>query len=211
MGRRTRRLVAPFIVFEGIDGTGKSTVMGRVAKHLQEAGHGVWETAEETDTWHGAAVRRAREESLDPIATTLLFVADRAAHVAEISARRAAGDVVLCDRFVHSTLAYQSVTLEGALPDVPAWLASLHDGWCPEPDHVVLLLGDPQLCVERAARRGTTDPYEKADFLTKVQRAYQAMATADPEHFTVLDTEQGLDQVSDAAVEAVAQLVSPAS
>ncbi len=192
-----------FIAFEGIDGTGKSTVMGRVAAGLAADGVNVWTTAEETSTWHGAAVRRAREERLDPLATTLLFVADRAAHVPEIRSHLDADEVVLCDRFLHSTLAYQSVTLAHLLPDPGEWLLALHAPWCPTPDHVVLLVGDPAACVERAAGRGPTDPYEKVAFLAQVQEAYQRLATQEPSRFTVIDTEGGLESATAKALAAV--------
>src|SRR5882762_1846703 len=119
------------IAFEGIDGSGKSSTLERVAAALREAGQPVLATREETATERGALVRKAIAEGWDPVATTLLFVADRAQHVAELKPHLAAGTTVLCDRYVHSTYAYQSLTLAGRIPDPRAFLRRLHEPWCP--------------------------------------------------------------------------------
>ncbi len=183
-----------FIVFEGIDGSGKSTAMRRVAGQLHEAGHDVVTTREETDTWMGEAVRRSIADRADPWATLHLFLADRAAHVAQIQEHLDAGQHVLCDRFLHSTLAYQSVTLADALTDPIAHLRALHAPWCIHPDHVVLLDLSAEVAVSRATDRGATTPYEKVEFLELVRAAYLDLADADD--FLVVDATQSADDVA---------------
>lgn len=193
----------PLITFEGIDGTGKSTTIANVAAALRAQGHIVHATREETEGPTGEAVRRSIREHWDPLATTFLFVADRANHLADLRPRLEAGDVVLCDRFVHSTYAYQSVTLQGKVSDPMAFLRRLHDGWCPMPDHVILLTCDPATAVQRTEKRGSTTPYEKVEFLTRVQARYLDMAKTDPQRFTVIDTARPKDEVSADALGAV--------
>jgi len=195
------------IVFEGIDGSGKSTALAAVAERLWQRGVQVATTREETATERGAWVRRSIEEGLDPLTTTFLFLADRAEHVREIGAWRAEGRHVLCDRFLHSTLAYQAVTLADRFGDeaaAMAYLRSLHRPWCPEPDHVLLFRADPATCVARTAGRGAPpSPYEKAGFLARVQDAYLRLAGEEPERFTVVDAERGADAVAEEALRVV--------
>jgi dTMP kinase len=189
------RVPGRLITFEGIDGSGKSSTLERVAASLRADGHDVVATREETGTERGAWVRRSIAEGWDPLTTTFLFVADRAQHVAEIRVHLDAGRTVLCDRFVHSTLAYQGLTLAGRVADPRAFLLGLHEGWCPMPDHVLLFRADPARCVERVGRRGKTVTYEKVDFLRRVQDAYLDEARRDP-RLHVLDAERPLDAVA---------------
>lgn len=191
------------MAFEGIDGSGKSSTMAHVVAQLQHDGLPVVATREETDTARGAWVRQSITERWPPLATTFLFAADRAAHVPDIDAWRNQGKHVLCDRFVHSTLAYQSVTLRGVVPDAPTFLRDLHAGWCPMPDQVLLFRADPIKCLERVHKRGAATPYEKARFLQEVQNAYLAQAKADPARFHVLDAERDLKVVAEDALRIV--------
>lgn len=184
-----------FIAFEGIDGSGKSSTLERVAQALRQEGRDVLATREETETARGAWVRQSIAEGWDPVATAFLFAADRAQHVREIRAAIDAGKVVLCDRFLHSSLAYQSLTLQGHVPDPRGFVAGLHAGWCPLPDKVLLFKADPARCVERAARRGATAAYEKVQFLENVQAAYLREAKLDAARFHILDAERDIRDV----------------
>lgn len=187
-----------FIAFEGIDGSGKSSTLDRVARAL--AKDDVVATREETATERGEWVRRSIAQKWDPLTTTFLFVADRAQHAAEIKGWLAAGKTVLCDRYVHSTYAYQGLTLKGAVPDPRRFLAGLHEGWCPMPDKVLLFQADPARCVERVRKRGQVAGYEKAGFLEQVQAAYLDEARRDPARFHVLDAERDIEAVGRDAV-----------
>ena len=179
-----------FIVFKGIDGSGKSTAIRGVAQALGDP----WCTREETDTPYGALVRQSIAEKAPPLATAFLFLADRAQHVPEIRAQLEDGDV-LCDRFAHSTLAYQSVTLDGVLEDPTETLRDWHrclDLW---PDHVLLLDLPADVAVARAQGRGDTTPYEKVAFLEQVRNAYLALAEVESERFTLIDATQAPEAV----------------
>ena len=101
-----------FITFEGLDGTGKSTQMRKLAAALREAGHKVVETREPGGTATGEKIRKVLLDSgtagLSPLAEMALMFASRAQHIAEvIEPGLAAGSIVLCDRFTDSTEAYQ--------------------------------------------------------------------------------------------------------
>jgi dTMP kinase len=199
-----------FITLEGIDGSGKSSTLKRLAAALRKDGIAVWSTREETEGPSGEWVRQSIREHWPPLATAFLFAADRAVHVTEIERHLAAGENVLCDRFVHSTIAYQSATLTQAVKDPVALLRSWHDGWCPQPDKVLLFDSDPAEAVARAARRGVTTPYEKVAFLEVVRANYKRLARSEPGRFVVLDADQDIEGLAAAALAAVLDVVRPA-
>lgn len=192
-----------FVAFEGIDGSGKSTALREAAAALRARGERVWATREETDGPTGELVRRGIAERWPPLATAFQFLADRARHAAEVQAHLAAGERVLSDRFLHSTLAYQSVTLHGIVPEPRDWLRRLHAGWCPVPDRVLLFDCDPARAVERVARRGATTPYEKVAFLEKVRQQYLELAREESERFVVLDADAPMGELARRALAAL--------
>ena len=131
-----------FIVFEGLDGTGKSTQLAPLARRLRARGVTVWEDAEPTPAPTGKFLRRmlAGELPANEWANAALFFADRVHHNADpeagIRARLARGGTVLSDRYYFSTFAYQGVNTD------LDWVMDLHYG-CPEiirPDLVLFLL-----------------------------------------------------------------------
>lgn len=185
-----------FVTLEGIDGSGKSSALKHIVQALANDGLDVWATREETTGPTGDLVRRAVAEHWPPVATAILFAGDRAVHVADIQKRLGAGQHVVCDRYLHSTLAYQSITLRGLLPDPHAWLRAMHDGWCPMPDRVILFDSHPEKAVARAAGRGQTTPYEKLAFLQEVAQAYRALAKADAARFVVLDADRPMGELA---------------
>ena len=189
-----------FLVLEGIDGSGKSSTLRHAVQVLRDQGRDVVATREETETELGGWVRKSVADRVEPLATAFLFMADRAQHVREIEAWLRQGRTVLCDRYVHSTLAYQSVTLQGVVPDPVGFLTRMHEGWCPMPDKVLLFRADPARSVERTQARGARTPYEKTRFLQQVQDNYLRMAAGDP-RFTVLDAERPIDVVKAEATE----------
>ncbi len=190
-----------FISFEGIDGSGKSTALAAVAAHLRHDGRAVWTTNEETD-YLGPAIRRSISDKMDPLVTTYLFVADRLAHTKHIRRHLDSGDTVLCDRYMHSTLAYQGVTLDGRIPDHRNWLRSLHQDM-PQPDRVLWFDVPADVAIERVTGRGEAAPYEKVDFLEKVRAEYAALAAADARILRI-DATGSPDEVAKAAVDGCA-------
>ncbi len=194
---------ARFIVFEGIDGSGKSTALARVVEALAPEFPALTATREETDTKLGGWVRESIEERMDPLATTFLFLADRAQHVREVRRMIAQGQQVLCDRFHFSTYAYQSVTLRDHIQDPQTWLEDLHARFSIHPDLVLLFDADPAACVERLTARGEATPYEKVDFLSQVRDNYLKLAREYSQKFRVVNANRSPDEVAAEAIGAV--------
>ncbi|MEA2901787.1 MAG: dTMP kinase [Actinomycetota bacterium] len=183
-----------FVVFEGGEGSGKSTQASRLAERL-----GAVLTLEPGGTEIGQRLRDVvlgdGGSTLAPRAEALLMAADRAQHVAEV-VRPAleAGRPVVSDRFSGSTLAYQGYGRGLDLGD----LARL-SGWATEglePDVVFLLDVDQEVAAARRCR--PRDRIEAAGdtFHQRVVAGYQALAAADPDRWVVVDGSGTVDEVA---------------
>jgi dTMP kinase len=199
------------ITLEGIDGSGKSTLFSRLKESLADL-YPVF-TREPGSTWIGDQVRRAIAEEADPVAEALLFAADHAAHLAAV-VRPALekGSLVISDRYIDSRYAYQSVTLEGVVPDPLGWLKQVHDGWTIIPDRTFLLVLPVDIALARKGHPGGREHFEQEGVLSRVQERYLALAAGEPSRFVVVDAEKRLDEVhrfvSDAVREQYARLRS---
>ena len=181
-----------FITFEGLDGTGKSTQIARLAKSLRARGYSVVVTREPGGTVTGEKIRYVILDSattgLDPMAEMALMFASRAQHISElIEPALAEGKIVLCDRFTDSTEAYQGGGRKlGAKP-----VLTLHRILCRDlqPDLTILLEFDLATSIERARRRNRAKLKADADqkdenrfeqetraFFSRTRQAYEAIA-----------------------------------
>jgi dTMP kinase len=191
----TGRLVA----FEGVEGAGKSTQLRLLGRELAALGFEVVVTREPGGTPLG---ERVRELLLDPAsagmhprAEALLFAAARAQLVEQvIRPAIERGAVVLCDRYLHSSLAYQGAA-RGLGVEAVAAVNRWGTGGLP-PDVVVLLDLDPSVGLAR--RSGSRDRIEdqELEFHRAVGRAFRDLAAADPDRFVVVDARQPVAQVA---------------
>jgi dTMP kinase len=116
-----------FITFEGIDGSGKSTVSKYVYKELKSQGYNVVLTFEPTNTWIGKYVQQCIKTKTDPFITAYAFIADRFEHSKRIKKWLEEGKIVLCDRYVDSTYAYQGAQMEDLIKKPIKWLKELSE------------------------------------------------------------------------------------
>ena len=185
-----------FIALEGGDGAGKSTQLAAVADWLRGRGYAVVTTREPGATPLGSVLRNlvlhAEDHKLGARAEALLFAADRADHM-ETVVRPALerGAVVLTDRHVDSSVAYQSGGRGLAADEVAALSTFATEGV--RPDLVVLLDLDPAVArARREERTGEADKLEAetAEFHERVRATFLARAKAEPERYLVLDADQ---------------------
>jgi len=190
-----------FIAFEGGEGAGKSTQVRDLTGWLSAEGHAVRATREPGGTHSGEAIRGIvldhAHTALSARAEALLYAADRAQHVHEV-VRPAldAGEVVLTDRFVDSSLAYQ-----GAGRAIPLDHVRMLSGWATEglaPDLTVLLDLPPEDGLARARGRAAADRLESEslDFHQRVRQTFLALAEADAGRYLVLDARRGPDELA---------------
>jgi dTMP kinase len=192
------------VAFEGIDGSGKSTVIQAVAAALRKDGLRVHVTQEPTSTWLGRAVRKAISSKLDPLSLAFLFLADRAQHVRAIADRRE--DVVLTDRYCDSTTAYQAAALADRLPSALDYFQRLQGGLFPAPDLGILLDVPSEVGVARIASRSKKEPFEKIQFLRRVRSNYLKLAAGN--RLIVVDATTDPAIVADKATALVRRIVA---
>lgn len=193
-----------FITAEGIDGTGKSSVLLEVVRRLMAEGHEMVLTKEPTDTWTGQAVRRGISEKVSPYTEALLFTADRTLHIQAIKDELAKDRNVISDRYFDSTIAYQAARLEEvAGGDKKAgfkamrWLEGLNKPFVIVPDKTLLFMAPPALCLKRVdSSRTDRSDFEREAFLGRVQHFYGLLAKKERERFVLIDAEQPYDVVT---------------
>ena len=212
MGRGT--LMDPpglFITFEGGEGVGKTTQLSLLQARLEELGFDVYVCREPGGTVLGDEVRRllldAEGQHPSPRAELLLYEASRAQLVArEIAPRLAEGEVVICDRFTDSTLAYQGYGRDldvEFVRGVNVWAA--HET---VPDLTVLLDADTDLGMERATRRGADRlELELDEFHQRVRAGFLAIAEHEPERVKVVDAHRSVGEVAAVVWEHVSSLL----
>lgn len=199
---------AGFVTFEGIDGSGKTTVSRLVAERLLKRGERVFLTSEPTSTWLGDAVRRSYDDDVGALAESFLFLADRALHVEEIRRHVAAGEIVVCDRYADSTYAYQGARLAGVVDDPIVFLHHAAEPWLLVPDLTILLRVSPELGMRRLADRPDKMRFEDTGFLTRVAANYERIAKG--KRFVVLDGSRFADEVVADAVAAIEKRLTEA-
>lgn len=190
-----------FITLEGGDSVGKTTQATLLKEWLEAEGREVVHTREPGGTPLGVEVRRLLLHGgdeigeVDPRAEALLYAADRAQHIAKVVRPAIArGAVVVQDRYIDSSLAYQGA---GRVLEVDA-VRRLNE-WAAEglwPDVTVLFDLAPEVAAtRRASREDDRLEAEKQEFHERVRAAYQALAAAAPERFLVVDASGTPDEI----------------
>ena len=200
-----------FVAVEGGEGAGKSTQVEALAAWLRGAGHEVVVTREPGSTPAGARVRELLLDpasALAPRAEALLYAADRAQHVdAVIVPALQRGAVVVTDRYVDSSLAYQGAGRDLAVEEV-ARLSQWATGGV-RPDLVLLLDVDPAVGLVRARRVGEPDRIEAESlaFHRRVRQGFLDLAARAPDRYLVVAADQPPEQVAEQVRGRVAQLL----
>ena len=202
-----------FITFEGLDGSGKSTQLAKLARTLRAHGIAVTVTREPGGTATGEKIREVLLHSatsgLSPLTEMALMFASRAQHLHEvILPALAEGHVVLCDRYADSTEAYQG----GGRKLGSKAVLILHDVLCGglQPDLTILLDNDASASVDRARRRNRARKSRQAKdenrfeqenraFFGRVRNAYLALAARDPNRVHVINA-RGTPQETHAVI-----------
>ncbi len=210
-----------FITLEGLDGSGKTTQIKRLAVWLEKRGLQPVVTRQPGGTAVGDRIREilldSRSTSLTPITELALMFADRAQAIAEvIRPALDAGTTVLCDRFTDSTEAYQG----GGRELGSAVVLDLHRLICGnlQPDLTLLLLPSFDACLARARRRNTRDEaqtgknenrfeQEHDAFHHRVWEKYHEIAAREPDRVVLIQGDLAVEEIHEQIVEAVAERI----
>jgi len=185
-----------FVTVEGVEGSGKTTVTQLLAERLRQKGLNVLVTAEPGDTPLGQHIRKLLTDFGERTAwaEAFLFLADRAEHVAKvIRPALERGEIVLCDRFTDSTIAYQAFGLGLPLEALAELNRVATNGLVP--DLTLLLDVDPELGLQRVRDKTV---FERRDlhFHQRVRWGYLWLARKEPNRIKVLDASLPLEVVA---------------
>jgi len=199
-----------FITFEGGEGTGKSTQIAKLEGRLKGQGLDVLRTREPGGSPQAEALRHevvcGATGRWSPLAETLLINASRDSHLREIiRPALERGAVVLCDRFIDSTRAYQGAA-GGVDAEIIQWLENLVVG--DTRPHLTLILDlDPELGLARAKQ--TENRFEKKgrDFHQRLRTGYLEIAQAEPQRCKIIDASGTAEEVAEAIWDLVRELL----
>ena len=187
---------APFIVIEGLDGAGGTTQSRLLQSWLERQGHTVVQTNEPTDLPVGQLIRKVIQDPHSKVGDEVLaylFAADRQNHLTQtIMPALSSGTVVLSDRYYHSSLAYQSLSLDFE------FVAQLNERF-QSPDITIFLLLEPETSFERVQKRGLPiERFETLDRLRSIAQSYNQVieyCQNRGERILCLDATQSIEEI----------------
>ncbi len=191
--------IGRFITFEGIEGCGKSTHVELLAEALRQRRFRLLLTREPGGTEAGARLRDILLEpgvSLPPMAELLIYLADRVCHLQQVIIPALdTGQIVLCDRFADSTVAYQGFGRQLDLNLVKRWDEQSRAGL--KPDLTILLDCPVEVGLRRINRRPQRDRFEREEhgFHKRVRDGFLQLAAAEPERIKLVDATLPIDSV----------------
>lgn len=199
-----------FIAFEGVEGSGKGTQIRLAKEYLESLGLDVLVTREPGGTALGERLREILLDhatgAIDAKAEALLFAASRAQHVASvIRPALAEGKVVICDRYIDSSLAYQGWARGLGEQDVLTLNVWATQGLFP--DLTILLHLEPEAGLRRAGKSPDRIEMEDGEFHAKVADAYLKIAEEHPERFIVIDADDTPERVHEQVVAALRRVL----
>ena len=206
-----------FITFEGMDGSGKTTQMHRLAARLRGMGRSVLETVEPGGPPIAQKIRRilldSANQELGPTTEILLYFASRAQNVDEwIVPAMQRGEIVLCDRFTDSSLAYQGYG-RGLGADTVITLDAIACRGL-KPDLTILVDVQAEASLARARARNLAEPHcetrmddQSIEFHRRVYDAYHALAASEPGRVKLVDGNTDIDSIERAVWEIVSAYV----
>ena len=168
-----------FVALEGIDGTGKTTLVSMLTKELEKGGYRVFATREPTERFHVPEDIVKSRDAVSGLSLFFRFTEDRFVHQREISEHLEKGEIVLCDRYILSSMAYQGVLLEKYFQSrtkTIEWMSTVSDAIKIRPDITFYIDVDPEISMKRISRRGAFTGFEEKEYLSAVRDFYNAIS-----------------------------------
>lgn len=179
----------PFVTVEGIDGSGKTSLVGSLVAEWDD----VIGTSEPSTMWTGKKLREILREDCHPLIDYFYFLGDRANHIEEvIKPALDDGQMVVSDRYADSTRAYQQIALEDEVPDPQSFIHHTMQPWSFSPDITIYL----DVSVDTAMERLDGDEkYETEEFLRRVKSNYEGLNRVYDERIVKVNGEQSEEEV----------------
>lgn len=201
-----------FITLEGNDGAGKTTIAQACVERLKALGHEVVYTREPGGS---RIAERIRDLLLDPGNTdmderteAILYAAARRQHLVDIVAPALEqGKIVLCDRFLDSSLAYQGIGRGLGIEEVERLNRFAIDDFMP--DRTIFLAIDNETAMARMGRRGEKNRLDREDdaFHQRVREGYEKLVLRDPDRIVKIDASGSIEEVTDAGMKVIESVI----
>ena len=199
-----------FITLEGPEGSGKTTAVQKAVEELTRLGYEVVRTREPGGTEIAEQIRNVildkRNTSMDPRTEALLYAASRRQHLVEkVWPALKEGKVVICDRYLDSSLAYQGGARGLGIDNIlNVNLFATENTW---PDLTLLFDIEPSLGLARISKNADREvnrlDLEKLDFHNKVRNTFLELAKRFPERYVIIDASKSIDEVARATLDAI--------
>lgn len=202
--------MSKFITFEGGEGSGKTTVIKEVAKRLENEGNKIVLTREPGGTPIAEEIRNVildkKNTNMDPRTEALLYAASRRQHLVEkIWPALKRGEIVFCDRYLDSSLAYQGGARGLGIEEVLSINMFATEG--SYPDLTLLFDIEPELGLKRISANSSREvnrlDLEKLDFHKKVREYFHLLAKKYPNRYVIIDASKPLNEVVEDAYKAI--------
>lgn len=198
-----------FITFEGPEGSGKTSVIKEVYQALKDRGFEVIVTREPGGVTISERIRSLlldyKDESMDARTEALLFAASRRQHVIEvIKPALESGKIVLCDRYIDSSLAYQGVARNLGIEEIYSLNLFAIETYIP--DLTLFIDVSPEIGLKRVKKNQRAMDrldLETLDFHQKVYEGYQTLIDIEPERIKRLDGNASIEEISNSAIELI--------
>lgn len=192
-----------FVSIEGIDGSGKSTLARNLKKKLLELGKPVFLTREPTDRFFITDMEQKDRSAENAVDLFFRFTTDRLRHQVEINRELENSRIVISDRYVHSSYAYQGPLLEKLLGDMKTtieWMRNVSKVISRMPDLVILLDIEPVTITRRIEKRKVRSGFEDPAYLIRVRDYYLKIAD---KNWEIIDSTMPPDKVAEIALETI--------
>lgn len=197
-----------FIAFEGIDGSGKTTLTRLITEKLREMGHRVHQTREPTDRFRITKEESSRHDVQTAIELFFRFTEDRFFHQKSIEESMKRDEIVVSDRYIASSMAYQGALIEpvfGNTEETLEWMKQVSRIIRIRPDLTVYLDVDPEISLRRIRNRREFSGFENLDYLKKVREYYGMVLD---ENTIILDSSRTIRGLLDETLEKILERMS---
>ncbi len=192
-----------FIAFEGIDGSGKTTLSRLVNDRLRSLGYRVHQTREPTDRLNITREESSKHDVQTAIELFFRFTEDRFYHQKSIEENLKNGRIVISDRYIASSMAYQGVLIEplfGSADKTIEWMEQVSRIINTRPDFTIYLDADPDIAMRRIRNREEFSGFENLGYLKKVREYYKLVLGKDT---VTLDSSRTIRGLVDQAMEEI--------
>lgn len=199
------------ITFEGIDGSGKTTIINKIRnnKIIQSLNPIFTKEPNELYETYNLLKSSLHITNIDPIVELFLFMANHAEHINNIIKPNIENKkIIFCDRYIDSRCAYQGATLSDIIKNPIEYISSIHKNWSIIPNLTFFVNVNISTSIYRCNKRNKLDKFETEKFLKIVDTNFKKIINSDPKRFIVLDGTKNIDDLEKIVIDSVLKYIN---